>query len=137
MNRGIIELKLNKKFTISKGSGVMLTNNKIKYIMKVTRSLENRGILLKGTARKIISQEGGFLNYLDPLLKTGLPLIKNVLYPLAKSVLIPLGLTTTALATEATIQKNIFRSDMTALIFSNEEMEDIMKIDNLLKNQVY
>ena len=137
MNRGIIELKLNKKFTISKCSGVMLTNNKIKYIMKVTRSLENRGILLKGTARKINSQEGGFLNYLDPLLKTGLPLIKNVLYPLAKSVLIPLGLTTTALATEATIQKNIFRSDMTALIFSNEEMEDIMKIDNLLKNQVY
>ena len=29
-------------------------------------------------------------------MKVGLPLMKNVLQPLAKSVLIPLGLTTTA-----------------------------------------
>ena len=39
-------------------------------------------------------QAGGFLGrLLGPLLKTGLPLIKNVIKPLAKSVLIPLGLT--------------------------------------------
>ena len=39
-------------------------------------------------------QSGGFLGrLLGPLLKTGLPLIKNVIKPLAKSVLIPLGLT--------------------------------------------
>ena len=31
------------------GSGIMLTNNEIKDIVKVIRSLENRGILLKGT----------------------------------------------------------------------------------------
>ena len=42
-------------------------------------------------------QSGGFLGrLLGPLLKTGLPLIKNVIKPLAKSVLIPLGLTTAA-----------------------------------------
>ena len=41
-----------------------------------------------------INQSGGFLGrLLGPLLKTGLPLIKNVINPLAKSVLIPLGLT--------------------------------------------
>ena len=40
-----------------------------------------------------IIQSGGFLRrLLDPLLKAGLPLIKNVIKPLAKSVLIPLGL---------------------------------------------
>ena len=42
-------------------------------------------------------QSGGFLSRsLGPLLKTGLPLIKNVVKPLAKSVLIPLGLTAAA-----------------------------------------
>ena len=39
-------------------------------------------------------QSGGFLGkLLGPLLKAGLPLIKNIITPLAKSVLIPLGLT--------------------------------------------
>ena len=37
--------------------------------MKVTISLENRGILLKGTATKITSQEGGFLNFLGQVCK--------------------------------------------------------------------
>ena len=32
--------------------------------MKVIKSLGNRGILSKGTTRKITSQEGGFLNFL-------------------------------------------------------------------------
>ena len=47
-------------------------------------------------------QSGGFLGrLLVPLLKTKLPLIKNVIKPLPKSVLIPLGLTATASATDA------------------------------------
>ena len=37
--------------------------------MKVTISLENRGILLKGTTTKITSQEGGFLNFLGQVYK--------------------------------------------------------------------
>ena len=49
-------------------SGITLTNSEIKYIMKVTKFLENRGILLKGTTRKITSHEGGFLNFLNPLI---------------------------------------------------------------------
>ena len=45
-------------------------------------------------------QLGGFLGrILDPLLKTGLPLIKNAIKPLAKSVLIPLRLTAAAVDT--------------------------------------
>ena len=76
-----------------------------------------------------IGQSGGFLGrLLGPLLKTGLPLIGNVLKPLAKSVLIPLGLTAAASATDAGIHKKMFESGMTTLIISNEEMNDIMKI---------
>ena len=70
-----------------------LTNYKIKDIIKVIRSLENREILLKGTADKIISQKEGLLNILALLTRVGLPLMKIVLTPLAKSVLIPVGLT--------------------------------------------
>ena len=51
-------------------------------------------------------QTGGFLGrLLSLLLKTGLPLIKNVITPLAKSVLIPLGLTAAASAQDAGIHK--------------------------------
>ena len=42
-------------------------------------------------------QSGGFLSrLLGPLLKIGLPLMKSVIKPLAKSVLIPLGLNAAA-----------------------------------------
>ena len=53
-------------------------------------------------------QSGEFLGkLLGPLLKIGLPLIKNVITPLAKSVLIPLGLT--AAAADAGIHKKNIR----------------------------
>ena len=64
---------------------------------------------------------------------SGLQLIKDVFTPLAKSVLIPLGLTVAASATDAAIQKNIFGSGTTTLIISNKEMEDIVKIIKLLE----
>ena len=54
--------------------------------------------------------------------------MKSALTPLAKSILVSLGLTTVTLATDAAIQNKIFESGMTALIISNEEMEDIMKM---------
>ena len=51
-------------------------------------------------------QSGGFLaKLLGPLLKSGLPLMKSLITPLAKSVLIPLGLTAAASAAEAGIHK--------------------------------
>ena len=76
-----------------------------------------------------IEQSEGFLGrLLGPLLKTGLPLMKNVLKPLAKNVLIPLGLTAAASATNAAIHKKMFGSGVTTLTVSNEEINDIMKI---------
>ena len=51
-----------------------------------------------------MTQLGGFLGrLLGPLLKLGLPLMKNVTKPLAENVLILLGLTAAASATDAGI----------------------------------
>ena len=81
----------------------------------------------------IIGQSEGFLGrLLGPLLKTGLSSRKNALKPLAKSVLILLGLRESA--TNAAIQKKIFRSRMTTLIIPNEEMNDITKIIKSLED---
>ena len=56
-------------------------------------------------------QSGGFLGrLLGPLLKTGLPLIKDVIKPSAKSVLIPSGLTAAASAVYAGIHNKILGS---------------------------
>ena len=61
-----------------------------------------------------IIQSGGFLGkLLGPFLKTGLPLIKNVIKALAKSVLIPLGLTAAESAADAGIHKEILGSGNT------------------------
>ena len=63
-----------------------------------------------------------------------MPLIGNVLKPLAKSLLIPLELTAAASATDTAIQKKMFGSAFTTLLVSNEEMNDIMKIVKSLEN---
>ena len=60
--------------------------------------------------------------------------MKNVLKPLAKSASILLALPVAASATDAAIQKKIFRLHMTTLIISNEEINDIMRI-NEKKNE--
>ena len=96
--------------------------------MKVIKSLENRGILLKGTTREVTIQERRFLNVLRPLMTAGLPLMKNVLTPLAKNVLLPFGLSAGMSAADAAIQKDKnhgsghssdLASRTTALIISN------------------
>ena len=76
-----------------------------------------------------IGQSGGYLSrILGPLLKTGLPLMKNVLKPLAKNVLISWGLTAAASTTDAAIHEKMFGSGVTILISLKEEMNDIMKV---------
>ena len=82
---------------------------------------------------KIIQSGGFFGRLLGPLLKTGLPLIKNVVKPLAKSILIPLGLTAAASAADAGIHKKMLGSGTTTLLISNKEMNDIMKIIQALE----
>ena len=108
---------------------LLLTNTQVSKLRKAFANNSSANIKLSKTQLHKIGQSGGFLGrLLGPLLKTGLPLIGNVLKPLAKSVLIPLGLTTAASATDAAIHKKMFGSGNTTLIISNEEMNDIMKI---------
>ena len=81
---------------------LLLTNSQAANIRKVFANKLSSDIKFS----KMI-QSGGFLGrLLGPLLKTGLPLIKNVIKPLGKSVLIPLGLTAVA-AADAGIHKKI------------------------------
>ena len=81
-------------------------------------------------------QSGKFLGkLLGPLLKTGLPLMKSVITPLTKSVLIPLGLTAAASAADAGIHKKILGSGNNAtLIISNKDMDDLIKIVKSLED---
>ena len=80
--------------------------------------------LSKAQTFKMI-QSGGFLGSL--LSKLAGPLIK-VAVPLAKNILAPLGITAAASAIDAGIQKKMYGFWTTALMISNEEMNDIMKM---------
>ena len=85
-----------------------------------------------------MTQSGGFLGrLLGSLVKTGLLLIRNVFKPLAKSVLISLGLTAAASASDAGIHKKILGSclnNTTILIISKDEIEDFIKIVKYLED---
>ena len=54
----------------------------------------------------------------------GLPLMKRVLTPLDKSILLPLGLSAGMSAANAAIQTKMYGSGTIALIISNEENEE-------------
>ena len=92
---------------------------------------------MKRTTRKINSQEGRLLNFHTPLMRVGLPLIRNVITPSAKSIPMSLGWTFAVLAKNAAIQKNIFGFGMTTLIISDKELKDMIKIIKCLKNWFY
>ena len=88
---------------------LLITNRQVSNLRQAfANHLSTETQLSKTQLFKMI-QSGEFLGrLLGPLLKTGLQLIKNVIKPLAKSVLIPLGLTAAASAADAEIyQKNI------------------------------
>ena len=90
-------------------------------------------------------QSGGLLGkFLGPVLKIRLPITKNVITTLAKSVSIPLGLTAAASAADAGIHKKILgsgdrhhsssASHNTTLIISNKDMKDLIRIIKSLEN---
>ena len=88
-----------------------LTNIQVKTFCKGFANNSTTDINLSKTQLSKMVQLGGFLSgLLGPLLKAGLPLTKNVIKPLAKSVLIPLELTAAASAADAGIHKKILGS---------------------------
>ena len=73
---------------------LLLTNRQVANLLKAFANYLSIDIKLSKAQLSKMIQSGGFLGrLLGSLLKTGLPLIKNVIKPLAKSVLIPVGLT--------------------------------------------
>ena len=107
---------------------LLLTNKQVANLRKDFSNNSSTNIKLSKTQLSKMIQSGGFLGrLLGLLLKTGLPLIKNVVKPLAKSVLIPLGLIVVASAADGGIDK-ILGSGNTTLTISNNEMEDIIRI---------
>ena len=66
-----------------------------------------------------------------------MPLIVNVFKTLVKSVLVPLGLKVAASATDTAIRKKMFGSDTKTLVFSNEDLNDMMKIVKSLEESVF
>ena len=89
---------------------LLLTNRQVSNLRKAFANHSFTNIKLSKRQLSKMIQPGGFLGrYLGPLLKTELPLIKNVIKPLAKSVLIPLGLTAAASAADAGIHKKNLR----------------------------
>ena len=83
---------------------LLLTNRQIANLRKGFANNSSTDIKLSKTQLSKMIRSGGFLGrLLGPLLKTGLPFMKNLIKPLAKSALIPLGLTTAASAADAGI----------------------------------
>ena len=104
----------------------MLTNRQVANLRRAFDNSLSNDIKLSKTQKLKV----GFLGrLLGPLLKAGLPLMKSVIQPLAKIVLVSLRLTAAASTADAGIHKKILGSGHnTTLIISNDEMKDILKI---------
>ena len=89
---------------------LLLTNRHVANLRKAFANNLSTDIKLSKTQLSKMIQSGEFLGrLLAPLLKTGLPLLNNVIKSLAKIVLIPLGLTAAASAADAGIHKKNLR----------------------------
>ena len=117
---------------------LLLTNRQVANLRKAFAKNTSTDIKLLKTQLSKMIQSGGFLGrLLGSLLKSGLPLMKSVIKPLAKSALIPLRLTAAASAADAGIHKKILGSDHnnnTTLIISNDEMDNLLEIIKSLED---
>ena len=144
-NETDVVLRLSSNMVGNSGDNInfshelLLTDRQVANIHKTFANNLSTDIKFSRAQLSKMIQSGGFLGkFLGPLLRTGLPLMKNVIKPLAKSVLVPLGLTAAASAADAGIHKKILGSgsdhNNTILIISNDEMDDIIKIVKSLED---
>ena len=117
---------------------LLLTNRQVSNLRKAFAKNTSTDIKLSKTQLSKMIQSGGFLGrLLCPLLRTGLPLMKSIIKPLAKSVLVPLELTAAASVADAGIHKKILgfgHNNNSTLIISNDEMDDTLKIVKSLED---
>ena len=132
----------NKQVTTLRMNARMLNGNNLPHQLllttrqttKLRNAIENN----KSTDMKLseaqiskLIQSGGFLGSL--LSKIAGALMK-VVVPFAEKFLAPMGITAAASAIDGAIHKKIHGSGTTTLIISNEEMNDIMKIVQALRD---
>ena len=110
---------------------LLLTNRQFANIHKAFANHSSIDIKLSKIQLSKMIQSGGFLGNL--LSKLAGPLMQ-VAMPLAKNVLAPLGLSAAMSAIDGSIKKKMLGSGATALIISNDEMDDILKIVKSLEN---
>ena len=105
---------------------LFLTNRQVANLRKAFANHTSTDIKLSKTQLSKTIQSEGFLGkLLGPLRRTGLPLIKNVIKPLAKR-------------SDVEIHKKILRSGHnTTLIISNDEMEDILIVKSLENSGIF
>ena len=150
MNAKLSESQLNKlkgtvknkqRTTLRKNAKMFSGNNLPHELLLTTRqtaklrnAFENNMStdikLSKAQISKLI-QSGGFSG---SLLSEIAGLLVKVAVPMAKDILAPLGITAAVSAIDAEIQKKIHGSGATTLIISNEEMNDTMKIVEVLED---
>ena len=95
----------------------LLNNRQVSSLHKAFANNSLINVNLSKTRPSKIMQSGGFLNrILGPLLKVGLPLMKNILKPMAKILLIPLGLTAAPSAGNVQFIKKVLEFGTTILI---------------------
>ena len=83
---------------------LLLTNRQVANLRKAFAKNTSTDLTLAKTQLSKMIQSGGFLgSLLDPLLRNGLRLMKSLIKQLAKSVLVPLGITAAAAAADAGI----------------------------------
>ena len=116
--------------------------DKVQGFLFLQKELSVNVKLSKNQISKIILSERFLGRLLEPLMKVGLLLMKNVLGQFAKSMLITIRLTARLSALDTGVHNNILGSGTsgpsgsgtTTLIISNKEMEEIMKIDKSSKD---
>ena len=108
---------------------LLLTNRQVANLRKAFANYLPTDVKLSKNQIPKMIQSGRLLGRLhSPLLKTGLSLMKNVIKPLAKGVLIHVGS-----AADGKTHKKISGSGTATLIISNDEMKVIIRIVKYLK----
>ena len=108
---------------------LLLTNRQVANICKAFANRTSTDIKLS-KAQLTKMQKCGFLRFLAPLLKSGLPLLKSVVKPLDVRCL-----TAAASVTDAAIKKKILGSgNHTTQIICNDDMQDLLKIVKSLED---
>ena len=108
---------------------LLLINRRVANLRKAFAANHTSTDIKSSKAQSSKMQKEGFLRFLAPLLKSGLPLLKSVINPLGM-----IGLTAAASATDAAINKKILGFGTTTLIVSNDEIQDILKIVKSLED---